>query len=306
MNTQTCRLCLKTALLRGSHVLPAFVYRWFKVSSATGYIRTVERPNLRVQDGPVVPLLCDSCEQALAIAEKDFSERLFSPAANGSEISPNYGPWLARFAASVCWRGLLWAWESGRLARYEATNEADLRAASERWRTFLGTDGSSGVDPDVHFMPIWPVHGVIGQDVPPNFNRYLARSIQVEVATGGEHSHFVYVKLGPIILLGFIRPAPAGTWEGTAISPTGGAFSKLYSVPEALFGFMSDQATIVLDGQRSISSRQGTRIAQDWRRDLDRVTKSGTMAALTADVEASGPQSVFPDQRDRDKPGHDV
>jgi hypothetical protein len=178
MNALKCRLCLKPGPLRGSHVVPAFVYRWFKSSSATGYTRAIDRPNLRLQDGPVVPLLCDDCEQTLAVDEKAFSELMFSPSVQGSSINPNYGPWLARFATSVCWRALVWAWEAGKLAKYEAKNGDDLRAANERWRTFLGATASTAADPDVHFLPVWPLEGITGENLPPNIHRYLARVIQ--------------------------------------------------------------------------------------------------------------------------------
>ena len=60
LNTTACRLCLRARPLRDSHIIPAFVYRWQKGTSATGYTRSLERPNVRVQDGPVVPLLCDA------------------------------------------------------------------------------------------------------------------------------------------------------------------------------------------------------------------------------------------------------
>jgi hypothetical protein len=49
--------------LQESHILPSFVYRWMKETSATGYLRFGQQPNLRVQDGVKRHLLCANCEQ---------------------------------------------------------------------------------------------------------------------------------------------------------------------------------------------------------------------------------------------------
>jgi hypothetical protein len=44
-------LCGETNELRESHILPGFVYPWMKETSATGYLRFRQQPNVRVQDG---------------------------------------------------------------------------------------------------------------------------------------------------------------------------------------------------------------------------------------------------------------
>jgi len=124
-------------------------------------------------------------------------------------------------------------------------------------------------------------------------HQYLLRVIDVEVVTGGEQSHFIYVKLGPVIFFGFIRPAPDGVWEGTAILPRGGRLPETYALPETLFQFMCDRARLVLKAQESISPKQGQKIASEWRRDPDRAAWSGTIEALRADVETFGRGPVF-------------
>ena len=45
-----CRMCYKTGPLEAGHVVPSFVYRWIKATSATGYLRSGENPNLRIQE----------------------------------------------------------------------------------------------------------------------------------------------------------------------------------------------------------------------------------------------------------------
>ena len=45
-----CALCNDKADLRKSHIIPAFFGSYLKKTSATGYLRSGEAPNLRVQD----------------------------------------------------------------------------------------------------------------------------------------------------------------------------------------------------------------------------------------------------------------
>ena len=77
-----CRLCQQDKNLRESHIIPAFVYRWIKETSATGFLRFVKNVNLRVQDGVKVKLLCDDCEGILNVFETKFSHEIFYPYVN--------------------------------------------------------------------------------------------------------------------------------------------------------------------------------------------------------------------------------
>ena len=63
MPISSCRLCGATKELQESHILPGFVFRWKKETSATGYLRFGQQPNLRVQDGVKLHLLCRDCER---------------------------------------------------------------------------------------------------------------------------------------------------------------------------------------------------------------------------------------------------
>jgi hypothetical protein len=62
-----------------SHANPAFVYKWLKETSATGSLRSGERPNLRAQDGHKAYWLCRKCEEALNAFETPFATKVFHP-----------------------------------------------------------------------------------------------------------------------------------------------------------------------------------------------------------------------------------
>ena len=53
-----CRLCGAVSELQESHVLPAFIYRWLRDTSANGHMRSGEMPNKRIQDGHKRYWLC--------------------------------------------------------------------------------------------------------------------------------------------------------------------------------------------------------------------------------------------------------
>ena len=57
-----CHLCEKTAVLRKSHVLPAFLFRWLRTSSATGHLRFAENINRRIQDGWKLESYCNDSD----------------------------------------------------------------------------------------------------------------------------------------------------------------------------------------------------------------------------------------------------
>lgn len=68
-----CRLCDERGELQQSHVLPAFVYRWMRKTSATRHFRFAHNVNRRAQDGKKRNWFCRSCEARLGKWEDDSS-----------------------------------------------------------------------------------------------------------------------------------------------------------------------------------------------------------------------------------------
>ena len=101
-----CRLCGGESELQESHVLPAFIYRWARDTSANGHMRSGEMPNRRIQDGHKRYWLCRACEELFSASETAFASKLFYPYTKDAIESVTYGPWLLHFCASVSWRVL--------------------------------------------------------------------------------------------------------------------------------------------------------------------------------------------------------
>ena len=53
-----CRLCKKRIMLEESHIIPKFIAKWLKKTSATDYLRFMDTPNIRRQDLVKIKLLC--------------------------------------------------------------------------------------------------------------------------------------------------------------------------------------------------------------------------------------------------------
>ena len=94
-----CALCKTEDRREDSHVIPAFVYRWLKESSPTGYLRNPVYPNKRIQDGLKLPLLGPKCEDGLSVLEKKFAETVFHEVhkKGNNELAFEYGEWLPKF-----------------------------------------------------------------------------------------------------------------------------------------------------------------------------------------------------------------
>ena len=61
LTLSACALCHDKSELELSHIIPKFVLRYLKETSA-GLLRSAENPNAVVQDGEKHYMLCGKCE----------------------------------------------------------------------------------------------------------------------------------------------------------------------------------------------------------------------------------------------------
>ena len=281
-----CRLCRAHEALRNSHVLPAFAFRWLRETSATGYFRYGATPNLRVQDGPKCRLLCDTCEGVFSRWEREFAEKLFHPINNSNCEGTEYGEWLARFAASLCWRTLTWDMGRGQLGHLTPEERTAAHAAAEMWRAFLvGERGNPG-EHELHILPMDLVTPAEGETLPARLNFYLARAIQTDVVAGANFQ-FVYVKLPRTIFIGVIAGGGRYRWKGTRIRMHRGRLGNAYQIPSIVAQYVMAQARRIDAGPR-LSPRQMKVVAASLRADPDRALRSDTFHALSWDAELAG------------------
>ncbi len=135
--TPRCKLCHKSGDLRDSHVLPRFLGKYLKDTSATGYLMAIDadgRPN-RGQDLYKTKLLCSACETVLNEAETFFANTIFYPFQHGTLRTIPVDERLSRFAISVSLRAL-WIM---RMARHPLAEKwkNELKELEIEWRSFL-------------------------------------------------------------------------------------------------------------------------------------------------------------------------
>lgn len=102
-----CALCQEEAELSLSHIIPKFVYRYLKKDSFTGRLRNVSQPNIPLQDGDKMEMLCEDCERRFNTNETYFANKLYFPFKNAGFRGSEYeGNRLNHFITSVNWRSL--------------------------------------------------------------------------------------------------------------------------------------------------------------------------------------------------------
>jgi len=202
MQTGNCKLCGQFAKLEHSHVIPSFVFRWFKKTSATRHMRSGIKPNQRQQDGWKYYWLCPSCEDLLNNWETKFSNDVFYPFVECRKDSTDYGSWMLKFAVSLSWRAAQMHLERSNLHLNKdmESHQAKLLAAMAKWKSFLLGEIPHPGEFEQHFLHLRSIEYPTNTPLPHNINRYLLRTIDIDMPfTSVEY--VTYVKFGPFLFL---------------------------------------------------------------------------------------------------------
>ena len=273
-----------------SHIIPDFIVRWMKKTSATGFFRFGLMPDKRQQDGFKRELLCKSCEGRLSVWERAFAEKVFRPLSEGQGFEPfEYGPWLAKFAVSLSWRVLLEIRAIGPIAHVPADVLPKVDEAEAVWRSFL-LEKRVYLSPfDHHLIPLGFVDSQTTAELPPNINRYFACSFAIDLVYSKDQT-FIYTKLPFAIVIGVIRTWKPWEWAGTQLKTEGGFFGqgKSLGMPGGLHQYITSKAKKMSELARSLSPRQQAVVDDFVDRNPDRVANSRTFEALRMDVEIFG------------------
>lgn len=288
--TGICRLCGEVRELQNSHVIPAFVVRWIKETSATPYLRSAESPNLRKQDIGTTKLLCKECEGRFSYYEDLFARKIFNPyvgeeldqkGCGGGHIKEfEYGDWLLKFAISLQWRML-----ATRPNKVE--DEIELCRVELIWRQFLL---KKRCDTGVWENHIIFLSSLAGAKIPSGLtlgrrvNMYLLHSVDGTTVSSDNNRHLgVYSKIGPIAFYAAIKP--------NAVK--GNTDSKLHmrgivKTSQKLCNGWLNQFIFVTrpnEGYREISDTQLKKLNVDMSAHSERVLRSMSPHLLKADFE---------------------
>jgi len=285
-----CGLCNRLEPLRVSHVIPAFVFRWLRQTSATGHIRSALDVNRRIQDGHKKSWLCGDCETLLSRDERQFSSELFHPFVNGAD-SINYGAWLQRFCVSVSWRVLCHCKGLNAAHEYTELQEQAASKAKRVWAAFLLGQRSSLAGFQQHLLPLDIIEATTVPDLPDNINRFLTRNVEMDIV-GGAGTFMTYAKLGRFVIFGMMQ-RPRG-WEETRVFGNKGNIApREYQLPASLMYFFMDRARLSKAAIAKMSPRQAEMVDATVLANMDRFMNSEQMRAMKADVALFGEQAII-------------
>jgi hypothetical protein len=283
-----CELCGKHAPLLQSHVLPAFVFKWLKQA---GHIRYAETPNRRSQDGAKKDWLCRECEDLFNSFETPFANHIFHPYDLDRTIRVRYGAWMLKFCVSVAWRSLLYLRQDKHVTRFNEHQVALVDDALRTWSRYLRGEYKHTGAFEVHLVPFAEIADDGGKDLPPNINRYLTRTIDIN-AGSSDSICFSYSKLGPFAVLGFVELVYPQQWKGTKVPYRSGWFEPgNFTAPSQLGEYLIERALRSRKVMEKISPTQQKKIAESIRSNPGRFVQSGLFRAMQRDVEMFGPKA---------------
>lgn len=287
-----CKLCHKKADLKLSHIIPKFIYRWLKETSATGYLRLGQNPNVRVQDGFKESWLCGECEDLLSKWETEFANKLFYPLVQRKKNSFEYRAWLLKFVVSLSWRALIYMKEIG-LPHFSEEQRQEVNPALEVWRNFLLGSIKNPDKYQQHLIPVGIIERHSMPNLPTNINRYLLRNIDLDLLASNNQA-FVYIKIPYFIFIGGIQIKPE-QWRNTMLHVHKGSLGvKHIVVPQSFGDYLIERAARVAKIQKSMSEKQRTKIEDNIKNNIENLAESETFKAFNSDVELFG-QDVFDD-----------
>jgi len=267
-----------------SHIVPAFAYRWLKSTSVTGFMRYGPSVNRRVQDGIKDYFLCESCEDRFSSYEDAFARQFFYPFVENNSACLEYGEGILRFAVSASWRVLAYAREKSRLKHFRGRHESAITESLEAWRAYLlGATNDIG-NHEIHLLPFCGVIDYSGDNVPPNLNRYLRRTIEIDTVVSDQEA-VTYCKLGPLILIGLVAYPDLTHWQNTKIEKSGHFGPGQTSCPGQYRDYIFKRSVRLQELEAQLSERQLSQIEQSYVVNEEKFEGSDTIQSTMLDLE---------------------
>lgn len=218
--SETCALCLQQKPLRDSHIIPKFVGKWLKDTSATGFLASADDASKRKQDLVKEKLLCEYCEQKFSKFENYFANNIFYPFHNDKVREFDYDENLKPFIISMAWRVLVTVKEEYLEGNFASPLNSFVNKAEKEWRKFLNGDVDSIDQYETHvvFLDYLKPDSIAEAD--SKFHWYLLRGADSDICSNDTRV-FLYVKLPWMAFVVAIEPQKLEGWEGTIINKSG-------------------------------------------------------------------------------------
>ncbi|MFZ4701829.1 MAG: hypothetical protein ACOYMG_17425 [Candidatus Methylumidiphilus sp.] len=291
-----CRLCGAKGDLELSHLIPKFIGRWSKKTSITGYFRDSHETQKRRQDLAKEYWLCGQCEDLFSTWENEFAAKVFFPFVDEDVHTVEYGPWLAKFCASVSWRTLTYI-VSKNLTSVVDTEYVRFRdRAEERLRKFLLGTSTNLFENEQHLFPLDEVKSTTIENAPSHLNRYFLRTIAMDVI-GNSKVNYIYTKLPKFIILGIIRDDTSSTMRSSRVALGSGLISpRKFVWTHGIGEYIMEKVEEIRVLSDRIPQKQQEKIEAELLSDLERAKKSKLFKAIEEDVRLFG-RGAFKDPK---------
>lgn len=295
MNTiGICALCGEASPLRASHIIPAFAFRWLKQRGPSKHIRSTKNPNVRIQDGLKIDLLCDKCEQTLSNSEGIFREKVFDEFSYEDSKIIWYDEWLIRFSTSLSWRALTYFIREEIIPTELSAHSQHIARAEKKWRDFLSGQTPNPGEFEQHILIFDRISETNYQNLSKNINRYLLGSIDLDILYSNSEL-WTFVKIGRFAFLGLVHGS-AKKWEGTKIQlKRGNLKPRSIKIDSHIISYIMRKSYEIDIGRSKITKNQHAKINAEVMGDIDRLSKSDHYRALIADYELFG-SALFNDK----------
>jgi hypothetical protein len=196
----TCALCKGDSELQKSHIIPKFVFKWLKDTSATGLMRQAVNPQKPIQDGETKRMLCKECEKKFSKFETSFANNIFYPYQKEKTINFQIDKNIINFAISISWR--IASKSLSGFKEFQPSMFPHLENAINYWNTILN-EGKEDEYFEHHilFLDILnQPHGNLEK-----FNFYMLRCIDSTIVADSNEV-FCFTKFPGMFIISLIYP----------------------------------------------------------------------------------------------------
>jgi hypothetical protein len=278
-----CRLCGTAGLLRLSHILPRFVFRFQRDTSAAA-IRSHLNPNRPVQDSRKLRFLCGECEERFSAWETAFKREIYDPYHAGRLVELKYDSWLLKCAVSLSWRAL-----KATTQEWVDHIPADVQTAAAKaepvWRDFLlDRRENPGGFPQYLFL-LEPLANSSDPNLPINFASYVQRVGATGIWNDPvRRCIFTFCMMCSIAVVGVVSARTLRSWGERLRVRRGILRPNSGAVPAEVVGMIKAQANDHLAMSRQLSERQKELDRQQVLADKEKFLRSGYARAMAIDV----------------------
>ena len=216
----TCRLCrTHKVVLKESHVIPSFVGKYLKRTSATGFLISVSTSGetSRVQDLFKTHLLCEKCEQCLNRHETFVADNIFYPYKRNSLQSIPTDEHIGRFTVSISLRALWMLLETNDPLAMQWKDS--LVALETEWRNYLLETPGFTKGPNTHHLLLSsPELLAAGLKTAPNLVLAIFRTSAYYIDEQFGKA-FIFSNMAGMQTLSMVSPTQMPVCRGTEVYP---------------------------------------------------------------------------------------